>query len=168
MRKGIAWALLLVEWVPLAGAHTMTMTEVTVTFAEPGTLEVKVGIDLTQILGSPERYYELVTESAAAQKDDIRKVLPQVLDSLRLAIGSQPLQLDFQQFSTATADKTLIIDGSMSTLSTFRFVARLPVSTEPLKLIVPLAANIPYPALYPIPIPPPHPSLTPRPHTSLP
>jgi hypothetical protein len=160
MRKGIAWALLLVGWVPLAGAHTMTMTEVTVTFAEPGTLEVKVGIDLTQILGSPERYYELVTESAAAQQADIRKVLPQVRDSLRLVIGNQPLQLAFQQFSTATADKTLIIDGSMSTLSTFRFVARLPVSTEPLKLIVPLGANIDYPVVYTIRIPAAHVSIT--------
>jgi hypothetical protein len=153
MRKGIAWALLMVGWVPLAGAHTMTMTEVTVTFAEPGTLEVKVGIDLTQILGSPERYYELVTESAAAQQVDIRKVLPQVQDSLRLVIGNQPLQLAFQQFSTATADKTLIIDGSMSTLSTFRFIARLPASTEPIKLIVPLGANIDYPVVYTIRIP---------------
>ncbi|MEA3132785.1 MAG: hypothetical protein QOG17_631, partial [Gammaproteobacteria bacterium] len=79
MRRCIAWALLLMSWACLAGAHTMTLTEVTVTFATPGQLDVKIGIDLTQILGSPDRYYQFVTEPEAAQQAEVRTLLPQVL-----------------------------------------------------------------------------------------
>jgi len=148
MRRCIGWALLLISWACLAGAHTMTFTEVTVTFATPGKLDVKIGIDLTQILGSPDRYYQFVTEPEAAQQAEVRTLLPQVLAGLQLVVGSTPLKLELKEFSTATANKTLILDSQMSTLSTFRFTAALPASQEPLKLLVPIGAPIDYPVVY--------------------
>ena len=99
MRRCIAWALLLMSWACLAGAHTMTLTEVTVTFATPGKLDVKIGIDLTQILGSPDRYYQFVTEPEVAQQAEVRTLLPQVLAGLQLVVGSTPLKLELKQFS---------------------------------------------------------------------
>ena len=152
MRWRIAWGLLALSWVAFAQAHTMTMTEVVVSFAAPGSLDVEVGIDLTQILGSPERYYALVTAPAAAQQAEIRRLLPLIEDSLRLNVGNRALALTFEDFSTKTADKRLIIDGSMSTLSRLHFNARLP-STEPLMLVVPVGANIDYPVVFTIRIP---------------
>src|SRR5216684_9008067 len=101
MRRCIAWALLLVSWACLAGAHTMTLTEVTVTLVTPGKLDVKIGIDLTQILGSPDRYYQFVTEPEAVQRAQVRTLLPQVLGGLQLVIGNTPLPLELKQFSTA-------------------------------------------------------------------
>lgn len=160
MRRCIAWALLLMSWACLAGAHTMTLTEVTVTFATPGKLDVKIGIDLTQILGSPDRYYQFVTEPEAAQQADVRTLLPQVLAGLQLVVGSAPLKLELKQFSTATANKTLILDSQMSTLSTFRFTAALPASQEPLKLLVPIGAPIDYPVVYTLQVPAAHVSMT--------
>jgi hypothetical protein len=140
-------------WASLAGAHTMTLTEVTVTFATPGTLDVKIGIDLTQILGSPDRYYQFVTEPETAQQAEVRALLPRVLAGLQLIAGATPLHLDLTQFSTASANKTLILDSQMSTLSTFRFTAALPASGEPLKLRVPVGAPIDYPVVYTVQIP---------------
>jgi hydrogenase/urease accessory protein HupE len=160
MRRCIAWALLLMSWACLAGAHTMTLTEVTVTFATPGTLDVKIGIDLTQILGSPDRYYQFVIAPEAAQQAEIRALLPQVLAGLQLVVGSTPLKLELKQFSTATANKTLILDSQMSTLSTFRLTAALPASQEPLKLLVPIGAPIDYPVVYTLQVPAAHVSMT--------
>jgi len=160
MRRSIPWALLLMPWASLAGAHTMTLTEVTVTFATPGILDVKIGIDLTQILGSPDRYYQFVTEPEAAQQAEVRTVLPQVLAGLQFVIGNAPLHLELKQFSTATANKTLILDSQMSTLSTFRFSAALPSSREPLELRVPIGAPIDYPVVYTLQIPSAHVSMT--------
>lgn len=160
MRKCIAWALLLTSWARLAGAHTMTLTEVIVTFATPGTLDVKIGIDLTQILGSPDRYYEFVTESQFAQQAEVRTLSPRVLAGLQLVIGNTPLRLNLKEFSTATANKMLILDSQMSTLSTFRFTATLPDSREPLKLLLPIGAPIDYPVVYTIVIPEAHMSMT--------
>jgi hypothetical protein len=153
MRGCIAWALLLMSWACLAGAHTMTLTEVTVTFTTPGKLDVKIGIDLTQILGSPDRYYQFVTEPEVAQQAEVRTLLPQVLAGLQLVVGSTPLKLELKQFSTVTANKTLILDSQMSTLSTFRFTAALPASQEPLKLLVPIGAPIDYPVVYTLQVP---------------
>jgi hydrogenase/urease accessory protein HupE len=138
----------------------MTLTEVTVTFATPGKLDVKIGIDLTQILGSPDRYYQFVTEPEVAQQAEVRTLLPQVLAGLQLVLGSTPLKLELKQFSTATANKTLILDSQMSTLSTFRFTAALPTSQEPLKLVVPIGAPIDYPVVYTLQVPAAHVSMT--------
>jgi hypothetical protein len=160
MRRCIAWALLLTSWACLAGAHTMTLTEVTVTLATPRKLDVKIGIDLTQILGSPERYYQFVTEPEAAQQAEVRTLLPQVLAGLQLVVGSTPLKLELKQFSTTTANTTLILDSQMSTLSTFRFTAALPASREPLKLLVPIGAPIDYPVVYTVQVPAAHVSMT--------
>jgi hypothetical protein len=138
----------------------MTLTEVTVRFATPGVLDVQIGIDLTQILGSPDRYYHFVTEPPAAQQSDVRAFLPQVLAGVELWIGKKPLHLELQQFSTATANKALILDSQMSTLSTFRFTAALPNSHEPLELKVPIGAPIDYPVVYTVQIPAAHVSKT--------
>jgi hypothetical protein len=153
MHTRIAWALFLVSWASLVEAHTMTLTEVTVTLATPGTVDVRIGIDLTQVLGSPDRYYTFVAEPEAAQRQEVDKILPIVLDGLQLLVGTTTLKLDLQQFSTATANKTLILDSQMSTLTTFRFTAPLPTSHEPIKLVVPIGAPIDYPVVYTLQIP---------------
>ena len=131
----------------------MTLTEVTVTFATPDIVDVKIGIDLTQILGSPDRYYRFATEPRAEQQTELPTLLPPMLAGLQLVTGVTPLHLEFRRFSTATANKTLILDSQMSTLTTFYFTARLPVSRDPLKLRVPIGAPIDYPVVYTVQIP---------------
>jgi hypothetical protein len=156
----IAFAAFVMFLAPLAGAHTMTMTQVLVSFGKPGTVDVKIDIDLTLLLGSAERYYEVGTESPERQRADIEHIFPRVLDNLQLFVGRERLRLVFQDFSAAKAQKSDYLDGSMSKLSTFTFAAQLPASTDPLKLVVPVGAEIDYPIAYTVQIPSAHVSVT--------
>ena len=138
----------------------MTMTQVLVSFGQPRTVDVTVDIDLTLLLGSPERYYELVTEPAHKQQQELAAIVPKVIDSLRLCVGAERLQLEFHGFAPAKASKADFLDSSFSKLSTLTFVARLPSGPAPLKLIVPLGALIDYPVAYTVQIPATHVSVT--------
>lgn len=153
-RAAWLWALVLL----LAGtarAHTVMMTQVLVSFGrEPGQVDVKFDIDLTLLLGSPQRYYEIASEPPRRQDADIRQLLPSVLDNLQLHVGAQRLQLQYRGFTAAPAQKSDYLDASMSKLSTLSFVAGLPAGDAgPLKLVVPLGASVDYPVAYTIQIP---------------
>jgi len=153
--------LLIVGGSPLAGAHTMMMTQVLVSFGQPGTVDVKLDVDLTMLLGSPERYYELATEPPERQQEDVRRLVPRVVDNLQLFVGQQRLQLVFRGFSASKAQKADYLDASMSKLSTLSFAAALPAGvTAPLKLVVPLGAEVDYPIAYTVQIPAAHVSVT--------
>ena len=161
MRRGLALVLLIVGGSPLAGAHTMMMTQVLVSFGQPGTVDVKLDVDLTMLLGSPERYYELATEPSERQQEDVRRLVPRVVDNLQLFVGQQRLQLVFRGFSASKAQKADYLDASMSKLSTLSFVAALPAgATAALKLVVPLGAEVDYPIAYTVQIPSAHVSVT--------
>jgi hypothetical protein len=161
MRRWLAFVLFIVGGVPLAGAHTMMMTQVLVSFGQPGTVDVKLDVDLTMLLGSPERYYEVATESTERQHEDVRQLVPRVVDNLQLFVGKQRLQLEFRGFSASKAQQADYLDASMSKLSTLNFVASLPAgATDPLKLVVPLGAEVDYPIAYTVQIPAAHVSVT--------
>jgi HupE / UreJ protein len=139
----------------------MMMTQVLVSFGQPGTVDVKLDVDLTMLLGSPERYYEVATESPERQQEDVRRLVPRVVDNLRLFVGRQRLQLEFRGFCASKAQKADYLDASMSKLSTMSFVAALPAgATEPLKLVVPYGAEVDYPIAYTVQIPAAHVSVT--------
>ena len=144
----------------VAKAHSMTMTQILVSFGDTGKVDVKIDIDLTLLLGSPERYYEIASEQAEKQLEDIRDVTPRVVEALPLFIGQQRLPLAFRAFSTVKAQKSDYLDGSTSNLATFTFVATLPTDRGPLKLEIPIGAEIDYPVAYTIQIPSAHLSIT--------
>jgi hypothetical protein len=160
MRRWIAFAFLTLFVAPPAGAHTVMMTQVLVSFGESKTVAVKIDVDLTLLLGSPERYYEIATESPDKQREDVRQLVPRVVDNLQLFVGKERLQPVFRGFSPARAQRADYLDASMSKLSTFTFVAALPSSTDALRLVVPLGAEIDYPVAYTIQIPAAHVSVT--------
>jgi HupE / UreJ protein len=161
MRSRLVFLLFIAGGFPLAGAHTMMMSQVLVSFGQPGTVDVKFDVDLTMLLGSPERYYEVATEPADKQQEDVRRIVPRVVDNLQLFVGSQRLQLVFRGFAAAKAQKADFLDASMSKLSSLSFVATLPPgATDPLKLVVPLGAEVDYPIAYTVQIPDAHVSVT--------
>jgi hypothetical protein len=164
MRKCAAFFIFIVFMAPWAGAHTMTMTQILVSFGRPEMVDVKIDIDLTLLLGSPERYYEVATEAPRGQQEDVRQVIPRVVDSLQLFVGAQRLQLVFRDFAAAKAQKSDYLDASMSKLSTLRFEAKLPVGTEArsgsLRLVVPIGALVDYPVAYTVQVPSAHLSIT--------
>ena len=161
IRRGLAFVLLILCGSPYAGAHTMMMTQVLVSFAQPGNVDVKIDVDLTMLLGSPERYYEVATESPERQQEDVRRIVPQVVDNLQLFLGQQRLRLALRGFSASKAQQADYLDASMSKLSTLTFVAPLPPgATDPLKLVVPIGAEVDYPIAYTVQIPAAHLSIT--------
>jgi hypothetical protein len=160
MRRWLVFAFFILCVSPLAGAHTMMMTQVLVSFGQPDAVDVKIDVDLTLLLGSPERYYEVATESPERQKEDLGRIVPRVIDNLQLFVGQQRLQPVFRGFSAAKAQRADYLDASMSKLSTLSFVAALPVGTDPLKLVIPFGAEVDYPVAYTVQIPAAHLSVT--------
>jgi hypothetical protein len=160
MRRWLVFAFFILCVSPLVGAHTMMMTQVLVSFGQPDAVDVKVDVDLTLLLGSPERYYEVATESPERQKKDLERIVPKVTENLQLFVGQQRLQLVFRGFSAAKAQQADYLDASMSKLSTLTFVAALPAGTGPLKLVVPIGAEVDYPVAYTVQIPSAHLSVT--------
>ena len=160
MRRSLLCALFMWWIAPNAGAHTVMLTQVLVSFGKPGTVDVKIDVDLTLLLGSPDRYYELATEPLQRQQEDVRGLVPQVTDNLQLFVGKQRLRLEFRDFAPAKARQADYLDASMSKLSTFDFVAALPSSGEPLRLVVPLGAQVDYPVAYTVRVPAQHRSVT--------
>jgi hypothetical protein len=138
----------------------MMMTQVLVSFGESRTVDVKIDVDLTLLLGSPERYYEIATEAPGKQQQDIAQLVPRVVDNLRLFVGQQQLQLEYRGFTAAVAQRADYLDAGQSKLSTFRFSAALPGGSAPLRLVVPLGAEIDYPIAYTVQIPSAHVSVT--------
>jgi HupE / UreJ protein len=138
----------------------MMMTQVLVSFGQPNAVDVKIDVDLTLLLGSPERYYEVATESPGRQQEDLKRIVPKVTENLQLFVGQQRLQLVFRGFSAAKAQQADYLDASMSKLSTLTFVAALPAGTGPLKLVVPIGAEVDYPVAYTVQIPSAHLSVT--------
>jgi hypothetical protein len=152
----LAAMLLLTALLPFArpaGAHTMMMTQVLVSFTDPGAVNVKIDIDLTLLLGSAEAYYALASESPERQRKQLLQLLPRVADDLQFFVGQNRLPLEFRDFSAARAQKSDYLDASIPKLSTFNFVAPLPPNPGPLKLRVPIGGQIDYPIAYTVQIP---------------
>jgi hypothetical protein len=160
MRRWLVFAFFILCVSPLARAHTMMMTQVLVSFGQSDAVDVKIDVDLTLLLGSPERYYEVATESPERQKEDLERLVPRVIENFQLFVGQQRLRPVFRGFSAAKAQQADYLDASMSKLSTLTFVAALPAGTGPLKLVVPIGAEVDYPVAYTVQIPSAHLSVT--------
>ena len=157
MRRRLAallWLAMLSPWpAPPAMAHTLMPTLVLVSFGRPGTVDIKIDADLLLLLGSPERYYEFATEPPVRQQADAQALAPRLLANLQLRVGSQPLQPKLTGFTVAQASKADFLDASTNKASTFRFVAALPATAGPLRLVLPIGADISYPIAYTVQIP---------------
>jgi hypothetical protein len=70
MLQRLAWIAGLLLLAPLASAHTMNPTLVLVSFAQSGSVDVKIDADLTLLLGSPERYYAFASCSCTSGRSD--------------------------------------------------------------------------------------------------
>jgi hypothetical protein len=146
-------ALLSPWFASTAMAHTLMPTLVLVSFGQPGTVDIKIDADLLLLLGSPERYYEFATEPAARQQADAQAIAPRLMSNLQLLVGSQPLQPRLTGFTVSQASKADFMDASTNKASTFRFVATLPGTGGPLRLVLPIGADISYPIAYTVQIP---------------
>jgi len=152
MRRLTASLGLLLLW-GLASAHTMMPTLVLVSFDRPGAVDIKVDADLSLLLGSPENYYAFATASAAAQQAQATQLAPKLMANLQLLVGSQPLQPRLTGFTVAQASKADFLDNTTNKATTLHFMAALPAGGGPLRLVLPLGADVNYPVAYTVQIP---------------
>ena len=153
MYRGLWAALLVLIWSAPALAHTMQMTRVQATLEPSGRVQVRIDADLTLLLGSAERYYALSQQSRPQQAEIIGQLLPTILQTVQLAVGTQSLPLRFMDFAIAQASRADYLDGSISKPSTLTFQTELPADAAPLRLIVSVGALIDYPVAYTIQVP---------------
>jgi hypothetical protein len=150
-------------WLVLLGlpafpafAHSLTITQVLVSFDQPGKVEVKIDIDLTGAIRSAQGYYELTADKADVQRNAINGLLPGVLNSLQLYVGNERLRPALQRFSLPRLTRDQFLDPATDHFTTLDFTAALPSSREPLRLVVPPDAVVDYPVAFVVQIPSAH------------
>jgi hypothetical protein len=156
----VRWMGLLAVWAGLLGApafaHSLTITQVLVSFDQPGTINVKIDIDLTNAIQSAESYYALATAKPDVQRSGVDRLLPGVVDGLQLFVGDERLRLVLQRFSLPKLSRDEFLDPATDHFTTLDFVAVLPASREPLRLVVPPGAIVDYPVAFIVQIPSAH------------
>jgi hypothetical protein len=144
----------------VAQAHNLTITQILVSFDQPGTVNVKVDIDLSSRLASPDAYYAMSVAAPDAQRAEIERQVPSILDSLQLYVGDERLQPILQDFALPKLSREDFSDPTIDHFTTLNFLAVLPAHRDPLKLVVPYTAKVDYPVAFIVQIPTAHISAT--------
>ena len=131
-----------------------------VSFDQPGTIHVKIDIDLSARLASPAAYYALATAAPEAQRAAVEKLLPAILTDLQLHAGDELLPLILQDFTLPQLSRADFDDPTIDHFTTLNFLAVLPAHRDPLKLVVPYTAKVDYPVAFIVQIPSAHISAT--------
>ena len=137
-------------------AHSLTITQVLVSFDQPGTVDVKLDLDLTNLMGSPEAYYAMSQGSADLQQQAIARLLPGITNDLQVRIGESPLALVFQGFTLPALSKADYLDPTVDHFTTLRFLAVLPGVRQPIRLAVRPGARVDYPVAFIVQVPSAH------------
>jgi hypothetical protein len=160
IRRGCAIVILigLAGFFPAAGwSHGLTITQVQVTFARPGVVDITIDLDLTSLLASPESYYALSIDKPEVQQVTINRLLPGILLDLQLSSGSEPLAPLLQGFKLPALSRENFLDPTVDHFATLRFVATLPSGrTDPVWLHVPYGAHVDYPVAFTLGVPAAH------------
>jgi hypothetical protein len=152
MVLGLLGALLPVR----ARAHALTITQLLVSFDQPGTIDVKVDLDLTNLLGSPEAYYALSQATTEAQQQGIGRLLAGITSDLQVRFGDARPALIFQGYALPALSKSDYLDPTVDHFTTLHFIAVLPATRDPIRLVVRPGARVDYPVAFIVQIPSAH------------
>jgi hypothetical protein len=145
-------ALLLVS----ARAHDLTITQVLASFDQPGIVDIRFDLDLTPYLASPEAYYALAIDRPENQRKAVERFLPEIMDSLQLRLGDARLALVFQGFSLPTLSKEDFLDPTVDHFTTLHFIAVLPATRDPIRLVIKPGSKVAYPVAFTVQVPSAH------------
>jgi hypothetical protein len=155
--------ILVAGWLGLLGlsptpasAHSLTITQVLVSFDEPGRVGVRIDIDLTNAIGSSQRYSDLAAATPDVQRRAVEGLLPGVLNSLQLFIGNERLRPILQRFKLPSLSREQFLDPATDHFTTLDLTADLPSSRAPLRLVLPPDAAVDYPVAFVVQIPSAH------------
>lgn len=133
-------------------AHALTITQVGVSFEEPGRADVRVDIDLTPWLG-PGKYHALSLDHAAAQQSAVERLLPEIHEGIQLYAGTARLELEFLGCSLPRGTLDEFRDLAVDKYAVLRFHAALPADGAPLQLVLPYDSRVPHPVAFTARIP---------------
>jgi HupE / UreJ protein len=139
-----------------ARAHALTITQLLVSFDQPGTIDVKVDLDLTNLLGSPEAYYALSQATPEAQQQGIGRLLAGITNDLQVHFGDARPALIFQGYALPALSKADYLDPTVDHFTTLHFIAILPATRDPIRLVVRPGARVDYPVAFIVQIPSAH------------
>jgi hypothetical protein len=158
-RRSYLTAILLglAAWAPVSAiAHNLTITQILVSFDQPGTVDIKIDIDLTVMLPSPGAYYAMSVAAPDAQRAAVENLLPGILDSLQLHVGDEQLRPVLQDFALPKLTESDFSDPTIDHFTTLNFIAILPARHDPMRLVVPYTAKVDYPVAFIVQIPSAH------------
>ncbi|RYD41886.1 MAG: HupE/UreJ family protein, partial [Verrucomicrobiaceae bacterium] len=137
-----------------AMAHVDAPTLILVRAESPEEFSVKIDVDLSPILGSPEIYHRFVLRNPGNDDAELHRAAASVRDQLQIVAGAAPLDLEFKSFTGAEwAEGEVIETGSAGKRSTFYYTAAIPKTTEPIRLITPVGMTIEYPLAFTVQVP---------------
>lgn len=137
-----------------AQAHVDAPTLILVQAKSPSEFSVKIDVDLSPILGSPDTYYQFVRRNPGPQDQQLRSAAASVQDQLDILVGGKPLKLKFESFKAAVwAEGEVVETGSAGKRSTFFYTAPIPKSAEPMRLVTPVGMTIEYPIAFSVQVP---------------
>jgi hypothetical protein len=139
-----------------ARAHALTITQLLVSFDQPGTIDVKIDIDLTNLLGSPEAYYAVSQAAAEAQQQAVGRLLAGITNDLQVHFGDLRPTLIFQGYTLPALSKSDYLDPTVDHFTTLHFIAVLPATRNPIRLVVRPGARVDYPVAFIVQIPSAH------------
>lgn len=138
---------------PAAHAHLLNMTRVGLRF-DADTVEVRVDVDLTLLLGGPDGYRQLLQAPAPAQESAMRRLAAELLADIQIAIERAEGDLRLVAWRLPAVAPEDIGRAEVAPMAHLRYTARLAgpggrvgVSTRPLARVeFPLAHTIEVPA----------------------
>lgn len=139
-----------------ARAHDLTITQVLASFEQPGIVDVRFDLDLTAYLASPEAYYALAIDRPENQRKVVDGFLPEIMDSLQLHVGALQLPLVFQSFSLPVLSKEDFLDPTVDHFTTLHFIAVLPATRDPIRLVIKPGSKVAYPVAFTVQVPSAH------------
>lgn len=153
MRR-LLFLLLLLGWARPEGlAHTLNMTRVLVTFGPERSLEVKIDVDLTPLLGRPEDYGALLRTTDEEQARAIGRQADQLLRNIEFAADARPLALNLSSWQFPDVPPEKIGDGNVAVMTTLFFTGRLPAGGQSFTVSSPMSARIEFPVAYTLSVP---------------
>jgi hypothetical protein len=141
-------------------AHTLNISQVLVTIREPGSMEVRVDLDLTLLLQSPEAYFALSQAGPEARKKTMDGLLPQILEDFQLWAGPERLALTLEGYALPEKSKRDFLDATITKPTEFIYRGALPTARAPLRLVIPLGALVDFPVAFTVQMPQGHLSVT--------
>lgn len=140
--------LLFVANFAIAHAHVLNMTRVRVSFDDSAVFKAEVDIDLTQLLGSSQAYYDLSLLAKEAQAGQLSLLTAALMETLTFHFGDAVVEPELVDWRVPVVDRAHYDDYYVGKMTHLVWQGRVPASRAPFVLGVAAGAPIEYPIAF--------------------